>query len=323
MSTAYAIQSRSKLPPAKADHARVVSPAHLSMLENPEETLKFVAKLQEYYDLRKKVHVSLGNVTRIGHDAIVVLVAALIRFKAAKIGFAGDIPKDEKARNLLTASRFFESLYNRKFEEQDVYELGSETGIHTHANKSVDPVLSSQIIESAARTIWGEDRRCQGVQRVFMELMQNTNNHASLYKQGEKHWWVSVNHKKKEHKASFTFVDFGVGVFHSLDNKKRGSKWYDWRNKIVSVFKPEDNAEILRLVLDGELHKTVTGEYFRGKGLPGINEVFARGGITNLKIITNDVYADLSRRSFRILRHPFSGTLVSWELDTTNTSSPA
>ncbi len=317
------MELHSNLGPIRADHVRVVAPTVLSMVDNPEETLRFVAKLSNYYDKRQKVHVSLANVKRIGQDAVVVLVAALIRFKAAKIGFYGDLPKDDIARRLLIQSRFFESLYHKNFEEQDVYEIGSGTDIHTHANKVVDAVLSARIIESAAKTVWGAARRCQGVQRVFLELMQNTNNHASLYRQGERHWWTSVNHRIKDRKTSFTFVDFGVGVFNSLDNKKKGNKWFDWRNKLVLAFKPPDNAAIFKLILDGDLHKTVTGEYFRGKGLPGIREVFQRGGISKLKIITNDVYADVERNEYRVLKTPFDGTLVYWEVQTSNQSSAA
>jgi len=290
------------------------------MIGNPEESIAFVNKLAEHYDRRKRVYVSLQNIKRIDYDAIVVLLAILIRFKAAKIGFNGDFPQDESAREILLKSRFFESLY-RKFADQAVYRVGSENAIHTHANKSVDPTLSARIIEKASESVWGKRRRCQGIQRIFMELMQNTNNHASFYSQGDKHWWVSVNHRPKDKRVFFTFVDFGVGVFRSLDNKTVGSKWFAWRTKLGTLLRRTDNAEVLELILAGVLHQTVTGKQFRGKGLPGIKEVLDRQGVSNLFIITNNVYADISKNSYRLMGNEFGGTLVSWELDQSNLST--
>jgi len=298
----------------------IVAPSVLSMVANPEETLSFIDKLARHYESRKQVFVELKKVARIEYDAIVVLLAAMVRFKAADIDFNGDLPDDRAARKILMKSKFFESLY-RDFAEQDRYEIGQENGIYTHANRNVDPVLSSRIIERASQTVWGERRRSQWVQRVFLELMQNTNNHASLRRQGENHWWLSVNHRADENTVSFTFVDFGVGVFQSLDNKRAGSKWFEWRTALWTVFRPTDNAEIFRLMLEGQFHRTVTGKYYRGKGLPGIREVMKRNGVSKLRIITNDVYADVANDQYRLLAVPFSGTMVYWELDRTNKSS--
>ena len=61
---------------------------------------------------------------------------------------------------------------------------------------------------------------------MYLELMQNTNNHASLKVFGEKHWWLSVNYDKDNNKVKFSFVDFGMGIFKSLENKNSKSKIY-------------------------------------------------------------------------------------------------
>jgi hypothetical protein len=220
-------------------------------------------------------------------------------------------------------SGFFDVLYNKRYEEQDAYTIRSAKAIYTHANKTVDAPLSAQLIARAAATVWGEERRCQGVQRVLLELMQNTNNHASLSAQGEKHWWLSVRHLPGEKKVQFAFVDFGIGVFESLDNKTPGSKWFAWRTKVGTLLRRTDNAEILELILKGDMHSTVTGHPFRGKGLPGIAEVLQRSGISNLVIVTNDVYADVAAGKYLLLPRPFQGTMVYWELNNANTSTRA
>lgn len=84
------------------------------------------------------------------------------------------------------------------------------------------------------------------------------------------------------------------------------------------ILKIGTNADILRLILDGTLHRTATGKQYHGKGLPGISKVLERGQISNLNIITNDVHADLKKGEFHIMPKAFSGTFVYWELTKDN-----
>jgi hypothetical protein len=303
--------------PVTPGYARVVAPSILSMRVNPEATIRFFDSLLEYYHRNQAVFVSMRHASRIDYDAIVVLLSVMIRLKSAGIPFYGDIPKDPSVRSLLIKSGFFQNLY-RRFEEQDRYTLGQAHSIHTHGSRSVDPARSAEVIERATTTVWGIPRRSQGIQRVLLELMQNTNNHASPRLQGEKHWWLSVHHQKKAQRASFVFVDLGIGVLQSLDNKPHTSKWFAWRSKALTILTVGDNVDVLRYILGGQLHQTVTGQPFRGKGLPGINEVAERNWISNLLIVTNDVYADVSNKDFHALRNPFGGTLVSWDVSTAN-----
>jgi hypothetical protein len=155
-------------------------------------------------------------------------------------------------------------------------------------------------------------------------LMHNTNNHASLGAKGEKHWWLSVHHRRSRRRVTFSFVDFGVGIFRSLDGKRTNERFHGWRTSEFGTIIPPGatNAQLLQLILTGEMHRTVTKEDFRGKGLPGIREVWERNHISNLRIVTNDVYADVARDEYRTLNPPFDGTLVVWELEESNRSCP-
>ena len=148
--------------------------------------------------------------------------------------------------------------------------------------------------------------------------MQNTNNHASINKQGDKHWWASIKQSEGEindTKVCFSFIDFGVGIFESLANKRENNKFFDAANKLKKVFNFTTNAELLKLLLNGDVHKTVTGKYYRGKGLPGVYEAFRDNKISNLIIISNDSIADCSNNKFTKLRNRLSGTFVYWELN--------
>ncbi len=301
------------------DYKKVVAPDDLSFLSNTESVINFINILYQHCDAKRQVFVELENVKTIDYAAIVVLLSIMVEFKARNIKFNGDFPIDIKAKELLMKSGFIQNLF-KPFKPEDRYKIIPlhAHAIHTHAQKNVDARLGQEIIFSSSQTIWNEDRRCQGVQRTLLELMQNTNNHAEIGRAGGKHWWVSVNHIKAERKVCFSFIDFGVGVFTSLENKPQNSKFFNWSIKLKKLFSFNNNAELLKLIMEGKLHQTVTEEHYRGKGLPGIAEVAGRNQISNLHIITNDVFCDFSNGVYRTLTNSFTGTFVYWEVNSSN-----
>ncbi|SEQ56724.1 hypothetical protein [Nitrosomonas ureae] len=299
----------------------VIAPLVFSFIKNTNDVIKFIARLKNLYDLNKKVYISLENIKVADYSAVVVLLSIMVKFRSKNIAFYGDMPLEKAPKDVIVGSGFFKNLY-KTFDENDSYDISTinQNGIHTHAAKNVDAALSAKIIDTSANYIWGESRRCPGVQRVLIELMQNTNNHAEIGKSGEKHWWLSVNQNNHTKKVSFAFVDFGVGIFTNLENKPLDNKFYGWAKKMMKKFNYGNNAKLFELILNGQLHQTVTEQHYRGKGLPGIAEVFKRNQISNLHIITNDVFCNLSNQKFEILDNTFSGTFLYWELGENNGS---
>ena len=84
-----------------------------------------------------------------------------------------------------------------------------------------------------------------------------------------------------------------------------------------SLLNPQTDAEMLQLLLQGKIHSS-TGKYYRGKGLPGIFDASMNNKISNLVVISNKGYADISKDEYKILNNEFSGTFVYWELKNTN-----
>lgn len=289
-------------------------------LRNPDGMAAFIDELKYCLENRIPVFVDIKEVEELELNAITVLLAVMVQFKSRGIKFNGNMPTRTQVGKLLRESKFFEHL-NGSYSQKDSYDLPGST-VYTHGKLSVDSEFSQELIDSAAKTIWGCPRRCPGVQRTFIELMQNTNNHASLHKSGEKHWWISVQHIPDEQRVVFSFVDFGVGVFESLANKPESNIFYRAIDKLKQVFGVTRNEQILKLIFEGELHKTVTGNYYRGKGLPGIYSVLQKNRISKLAMITNDVYFTSEYNEFRRLNNGLSGTFISWELTSSNESLP-
>jgi hypothetical protein len=299
----------------------VKAPTILSFIRNTEKVIRFINELRSRFYSKHRTFVDLSEVTELEHDALVILLSIMIRFKTSGIGFNGNFPKQESVRNILHTSGYLNSLYKEKDKDSDNYSI-SRNLIQVKANRTVSAKQSSRLILDATKTIWGEQRRCQGVQTAFIELMQNTNNHADPKNPGNMHCWISTKHYPLENKVSFTLLDFGLGIFETLKDKPEGNKFFKWPEIFKQKHNYQNNAELLSLILKGELHKTVTGHYFRGKGLPVLNELKERGQISNLVIVTNDVRADVQNDNFRVMKNSFHGTFVYWELSRSNKSAP-
>lgn len=292
-------------------------PGVFSFIENPEEVIRFINNLKVYLKERTKVFVNLKKVEEIDYGAITTLLAVMYDFKSNKVYFNGNLPKNKRIKKLIEDSGFFIQLDKPKSEGIQ-YTIGKQNQMFTKANKVVVSELGRPIMEDTSKTVWGEPKIYKGLQRVLVELMQNTNNHADLNDKGKERWWLSVNHDIESKKVSFVFVDYGVGVFESLKNKHKGSKWFNAVKIIIERIKYGKSHEVLKMLLEGDLHLTVTGEHFRGKGLPGIYEVLMRNQISNLFIITNTVFADVTNINYRELNNSFSGTFLCWEINQQN-----
>lgn len=301
-----------------ASYKRIEAPQCLSMIENAEGSLAFISELEKSLKQKEKVFVVLKNVEKIASGAIVVLLSIMIQFKNKGVKFNGDKPKNAVARQNLENSGFFENLY---LNEGDVYSIKGSSAIFTHADKVVDSKLSNELIHKVSELIWGQPYRCTGVQQVYIELMQNTNNHASLHGPNEHHWYTTVTYNKEKNKASFSFIDYGVGIIQSINKNEKGKFWKDL-SRIINILKPKNDGDFLRLLLDGSVHKTATGKYYRGKGLPGVFKAFKDNKISNLVIITNNAFADCSKESYKTLSNKLEGTYIYWELNYNNKKLP-
>lgn len=301
------------------DYKKIKAPEIFSFIENTEGTLGFIKSLECALNTKRKVFVNLKKVKSIAHGAIVVLLSIMTKFKLSKVDFNGNFPDSPEVKKILIESGFFSELYKNNVDIDSQIAVRKKQ-IFTHANKLVDAKLADEIISEISTLIWGEKRRCKGVQRIFIELMQNTNNHASLIQKGDHYWWTTVRYDKKLNKAYFSFIDYGIGIIESLKNDKKG-KFYNILPKIKNIFAPGNNAELLMLLLKGEIHNqknTSTNQYYRGKGLPCLFKACEDNKISNVVVITNDAKAEYANKQCCKLKNSFSGTFLHWELNVDN-----
>lgn len=286
-----------------APHVTKTAPPNFSFIDNTTPVLEYLEDLKYCFNRKQNVLIDLRNITNITNDAIVLLMSVIWNPAITKgVIVKGNYPKDDKLRKILIESGVF---------KQEIKDDSQHVNyILTRKNKKAEGKDAAELIRRATKVIFGSDGRCPGIYKALMECMANTCYHAKPQKTGYETWWLTVYHNRDANHVSFAFIDTGVGIFKS--NKMR-----DFGAQFASLFGLSDNREILGEILSGRKRSSTKIPY-RGKGLPAIYKGLERNYYSNLKIISNDVKADLVTNEFIKLDAEFKGTFLYWELNSSN-----
>lgn len=278
--------------------------------------MDFINQLEHRYEQKRKVFIEMKGITHITVDAISVLLSCLAKFKKSGIYFAGSFPQDPTCKKKIIESGFFDYIgktYEYMVENNWVRLRGKRDVIITHGSSDVLQELSAEVILEANRHIHGEKRRNFGIQSTLIELMTNTLEHASGSAKTKKEWWLSIEKTENPKTVRFSFIDYGIGIFNSL--KEKGLL------RILRKILPnQSNASCLREIFERKIHRTSTGESFRGKGLPEIKANLDNKSFSHLRVLTNNVFADIAAGQYVNLDYNFSGTFFYFELTEENNS---
>lgn len=281
-------------------------PSTFSFIENPESVAEFIQKAESVYKKRRSIFVNMEQVKAIDHGAITALLAVIHQFKMSGIQFNGNFPSEQKPALILKESGFMYELFEKK-DDKFRYKMGEVNQIFTRAEKDFASRLAKLIIQDATKTIWGIPRRCPGLYRVIVELMHNTHDHAAGERKGHERWWLSVNQDEKNKKVVFTFIDYGMGILTSLNNKPEGRTLFDRLGA-------QSSHKHLESLFTTKNHESSSKKRGRGWGLYSIKQAMDRNQISKLHVITNNAFGNLAAGEYRRLNAGFSGTLYSWEL---------
>lgn len=244
----------------------------------------------------------LSSVERITSDAIAVLLAVMARsMRERQVSFGGNQPMSEKAQRVLAASGFYDLVQTKQTVATDP--LGR---IKRRDSKKVEAATASELIRFGGRCLHEKEMVCQAAYSAMLECMGNSNNHASGIEHVEETWWATVYVDPDRRRACFTFVDMGVGIFKSLKIKTN--------RKVLRLFGLDRDDRILQDLFAGVIGSR-TQLPFRGKGLPRIRKLADSRRLQEVKVLTNDVFGDVSGGVYRLINGHFHGTLIYWEVD--------
>jgi hypothetical protein len=279
------------------------APSIFSLVENPDETLKYFRGAHDWLRNRTRTRFDLTKVDRVTPDAIALLVAN-VKSKDFTHGtpIAGDEPADEIARKMFDESGFYDQVHVNDSRQRNRKQLL----LHRITHHRVENIEARDAGRFASAHVYGDGRRLRPLYEVLIECMANTNNHANTSRRGYYDWWLFVYNDPNARRSIFTFLDLGVGIFQSLPMKRF------WGDPLRSMGL-KGNLSVLPKLLAGEISSR-TGKPERGKGMPKISNLALGGSFTSFIMISNDVYADLLNSRSRLLKEPFHGTLFVFEI---------
>jgi hypothetical protein len=281
---------------------QVVIPKDFTLLNNLEGTLGLIRYCKDYVmSSFKNVIFKFEDVEMIGNGAITLLISLIGEMLEAGVKVGGTLPNNQKARDFFINSGFYE-YFNKDLSQVSK----NKNAIVTHGTDKTGANKTAPLVRRAMETVFGRNERNQKIQGMLVELMANTVNHAFITEGHHKSWYLSVNHEDHKNKVSFSFVDNGVGILSTIRVK--------FADRLSNMTLFGSDADILKESFNGEFGSR-TREINRGMGLPVVRKTYENGYISDLKVITNNVFLDFKHNKTVLLKTPFSGTFYYWELD--------
>jgi len=277
---------------------RICAPDNFSMIDNAMETTRFLNRIIESCQLFN-FNVDLRQVKSMSHESPALLLAHIKKAHGKGARFKGSFPFNEKPRKVFEESGIFDFLRSGS-------EISSKSNgrIVFRENTQILNQVASDLCRLASEKVLGKPKAIPACYGILLDLMSNTHNHARLDDEGTEMWWAMVSTDAEQKKAFFTFIDMGLGIFETLP--KRRALWY-------KTYSTQPRTETLRMLLDGGLDSR-TGKSNRGYGIPRLLTRLRQGAITELRIVSNDVQADVRSGRLEMMGINFSGTLIYWEV---------
>lgn len=287
---------------ARAKYETITAPQDFSFIKNPEGIIEFLSKIRATAKRGRNVFIDLNDIRSFTPDTMALLLSKI----ADRHFMSGMKPKSNAPSNSHLAAIFAQSGFYDYVNSMRTPKSKGFALLHTKENKMVQAEQALELIFFATEKLYGKPRFHTSVQRVLLECMMNTHGHASRNPSRHETWWAMAYSDPEEKRASFTFVDNGIGIFESIEI-------IGFKKNFELFVLNKDNRDILKDILNGEFGSR-TGDPRRGKGLPAIYSAFRAGKIRNLVVVANDVYGNIGNDEYRILKSPFKGTFLHWEI---------
>lgn len=285
----------------KGSHIIIV-PTNFSLIENTNGVLEFTTECKKVISTSSKsVFFDFSKVEEISPGAMSLILSITHDFSSHGIGVSGGIPKNQKARDVFEKSGFLEFFKTTRSKST----IQHNNTILVKGGGQIDQISTAPQVSKAMLTVFGKKSRNQKLQGMLIELMTNTINHAFFNTERNSNWYLSIFHVEDENKVKFCFIDNGHGIVNTINMKF-----------FQSIQAALSSKQILTKAFDGE-YGSRTGLSERGTGLIMIKNNFNDRIITNLKVITNNLFYDFDSDKLTELNHNFEGTFYFWELDTT------
>lgn len=295
-------------PQFKLFHQKVVAPKNFSFIDNIDEMLSFFKRGDDLAKKRINVKFDLSEVEELTPDAIAVFVSLFNNPSYNQgVHMTGNAPKDPTIKRMFMGSGFYDHVKSQA--KPKVIE--GNFLLHKVSNKKVETSIAKTATDFCAKYTFKDSRKFRPVYEILIELMANTNNHASPIGPSVYDWWLYIFYDKKTNTTSYSFLDFGIGIFKSKSFIKYSERFF------LTFKSTQSTKEMAEDLLNGKISSR-TGLSERGKGFKCMTENAKNENINRFYIVSNRVYIDVKNRSSREIETDFNGTFIYWEVTNEN-----
>jgi hypothetical protein len=290
----------------------LLAPERFLLHGNLKQFLDFIKTFRERSKAYKTILIDFEGTLEVSHDAIGMFASVLYLHKKGGGIVQANYPKNPNAKRYILQSGLF-NHHNGTINGSEKI----ENIIVTKGKNVVESQTSSVIVEKCLETITGTKQRFQPLQRMIIEMMANSVNHAFGGAQ-DSSWLLAVDHSKEDRLVRMVFVDNGKGITDTIFKKINERIATGLDNFFGSVMEIDSkmNLKFIKEAFDGS-RRSSTKLPHRGKGLPTIYRTYYDNKIRNLHVVTNNVYWDFSDEEPKRMDISFEGTYYYWELNET------
>ena len=299
----------------------VEAPEDLRLLENPEETLKFIRQIRKeeyYYPVmqKKKIDVSLKKVKEIDYATISIIKTISVNRKNEQKIMSFKNPEASAPRKMLKNTGFFKDMYNEFGKKIN----GKTNGEMMTFSKGSGKLKSSDIVEVSNRikrilsdiglTGCNLRKTHSRIHSIVLEICGNAIEWG--YSETKNRKWIMGIYRKTDKTAIVTITDIGKGIIETLNKK--------WKDKLPYFFGVQDSVTILNQAFEKK-YGSNTGKINRNHGLPAIKKGFQDNLFSKLYVVTNDGFIDFENEynSKKLSSaSKFRGTFYQWSIENEN-----
>lgn len=279
------------------------APESFTMASHSEFVINYVNNIYRTIqdrDNRCRIFLDVDDVQTTDNGAVGILLALINALSQKDIHTFGNLPSTEESRKIFEKSGFLghvKLLQGKK----------SKTTDNFIVQKGKDKTNASAIgreVRKIIKHLTGEESSYKPLYSLIGEMVSNSIEHANK-KQKDKNWLLSIHYETN--KVVIMVTDIGKGIMMTLKKKIR--------QKVQDTF--ISNVDTLLNLFSGK-YQSSTFENNRNKGLPLIKECSDNNFISNLYVITNNVFLDFNNNNSHEMSSNFKGTFYSWEVTKNN-----
>lgn len=292
----------------------IEAPKDFRFVENPFPCLVFFNQIRNKTNISKikgqmTIRISLLGTEQIDFATISILKSIFEEFKYYGVNFRSNYPRDEKCRNYLLESGYFNNMYDSTAREINIPGKGKYFALEKKEGKVTIKDLKS--FDKMSAEAYEHIQNKQGYSDEIISLLKEVGGNAVEWSDSyNKLWQIGVYFKKRS--VVFTVSDLGRGI--------RDSLYVSRKLQALDFFTAKSDLDIVNRAFERK-YGSLSQEINRNRGLPLIKRTFDEGKIANLIVCTNNVLINFSKPKESVLLNKqyvnFSGTFYQWELNKT------